>query len=90
VLAHNPRSEAPLYGRIVYIRQLDGLVLSTGETHNGMCIVGDCGGMAPAGAQFDFFIGREDHHIAIPTLARSQGGSVCEVEILGTSAAMHK
>ncbi|HEU4735337.1 MAG TPA: peptidoglycan-binding protein, partial [Kofleriaceae bacterium] len=92
VLAHNPRSEphGSLYGRIVYIRQLDGLVLSTGETHNGMCIVGDCGGMAPPGAQFDFFIGREDHHISIPTVAHSQGGSVCEVEILGTSAAMHR
>lgn len=89
VLAHNPRSEPPLYGRIVYIRQLDGLVLPTGEPHNGMCIVGDCGGMAPAGAQFDFFVGREDRHIAIPTLAHSQGGSVCEVEILGASAAMH-
>jgi peptidoglycan hydrolase-like protein with peptidoglycan-binding domain len=90
VLAHNPKSETPLYGRIVYIRQLDGLMLSTGENHNGMCIVGDCGGMAPAGAQFDFFIGREDHHIAIPTLARSQGGSVCEVEILGASTAARR
>jgi peptidoglycan hydrolase-like protein with peptidoglycan-binding domain len=90
VLAHNPRSETPLYGRIVYIKQLDGLVMSTGERHNGMCIVGDCGGMAPAGKQFDFFCGREDHHISIPTLAPSQGGSVCEVEILGACAAAEK
>jgi peptidoglycan hydrolase-like protein with peptidoglycan-binding domain len=89
VLAHNPKTETPLYGRIVYIKQLDGLALPTGETHNGMCIVGDCGGMAPAGAQFDFFIGREDAHISIPTIAASQGGSVCEVEILGTCSAMH-
>jgi peptidoglycan hydrolase-like protein with peptidoglycan-binding domain len=90
VLAHNPTSETPLYGRVVYIKQLDGLVMSTGEIHNGMCIVGDCGGMAPAGAQFDFFCGREDRHIAIPTLARSQGGSVCEVEILGVCTATGK
>jgi len=90
VLAHNPKTETPLYRRIVYIKQLDGLVLPTGEVHNGMCVVGDCGGMAPAGAQLDFFVGRQDRHITIPTIAPSQGGSVCEVEILGTCTAAHK
>jgi hypothetical protein len=83
VLAHNPKTETPLYGKKVYIQQLDGLVLSTGEKHNGICVVGDCGGMAPPGQQFDFFCGREDRHMQIPTLAPSQGGSVCNVEILG-------
>jgi peptidoglycan hydrolase-like protein with peptidoglycan-binding domain len=90
VLAHNAKTEPSLYGRIVYIQQLDGLVLPTGETHNGMCIVGDQGGMAPPGKQFDFCVGREDRHIQIPTLAPSQGGSVCNVEILGPCAAYSK
>jgi hypothetical protein len=63
--------------------------LPTGEVHNGMCVVGDCGGMAPAGVQFDFFVGREDRHIQIPTLAASQGGAVCRVEIVGDCAAAH-
>lgn len=87
VLAHNVRTEPPLFGRIVYIQQLDGLALPTGEVHNGMCIVGDTGAMAPPGQQFDLCVGREDHHIQIPSLAASQGGSVCNVEILGPCAA---
>lgn len=87
VLAHNYKTETPLFGRIVYIQQLDGLALPTGEIHNGMCIVGDTGGMAPPGKQFDCFVGREDRHIQIPSLADSQGGSVCNVEILGPCAA---
>src|SRR5262249_17392624 len=87
VLAHNAQTEPSLYGRIVYIQQLDGLALPTGEIHNGMCVVGDQGGMAPPGKQFDFFVGREDRHIQLPTLAASQGGSVCNVEILGPCAA---
>jgi peptidoglycan hydrolase-like protein with peptidoglycan-binding domain len=90
VLAHNARTETPLYGRIVYVQQLDGLVLPSGEKHNGMCVVGDAGGMSPPGKQFDFFVGREDQHIRLPTLAASQGGSVCNVEILGACAAFSK
>jgi hypothetical protein len=87
VLAHNSKTESPLYGRIVYIQQLDGVVLPTGEKHNGMCVVGDAGGMAPPGKQFDFFVGREDRHIQIPSIGDSQGGSVCNVELLGASSA---
>jgi len=90
VLAHNARTEPALYGRIVYVQQLDGIVLPTGEKHNGMCVVGDQGGMAPPGRQFDFFVGREDHHIQLTSLGASQGGSVCNVEVLGPSAAYSK
>jgi len=90
VLAHNARTEPALCGRIVYVQQLDGIVLPTGEKHNGMCVVGDQGGMAPPGKQFDFFVGREDHHIQLTSLGASQGGSVCNVEVLGPSAAYSK
>lgn len=90
VLAHNYKTETPLYGKKVYIQQMDGLRLPTGETHNGICVVGDCGGMAPPGQQFDFFVGREDRHIAMPTLAPSQGGAICNVEILGDCAAAQR
>ena len=90
VLAHNARTEPSLYGRIVYIEQLDGQVMPTGERHNGMCIVGDQGGMSPPGKQFDLCVGREDQHIRIPTLTPSQGGSVCNVEILGMCAAFSR
>jgi len=46
VLAHNARTETPLYLKTVYIEQLDGVRLPTGEVHNGMCVIGDCGSMA--------------------------------------------
>jgi hypothetical protein len=89
VLAHNARTETPLYLKTVYIEQLDGVRLPTGEVHNGMCVVGDCGSMAPAGGQLDLFVGRGDHHVAIPSVAATQGGTVCRVEILGDCAAAH-
>ena len=82
VLAHNPRTEPSLYHRKVYIQQLDGLRLPTGEIHNGVCLVGDCGKMEPPGLQFDFFAGREDHHINIPSVAKSRGGAICNCLIL--------
>ncbi|HEY4243305.1 MAG TPA: hypothetical protein VGM88_26010 [Kofleriaceae bacterium] len=89
VLAHNSRGETPLFGRIVYIQQLDGFKLPTGEVHNGMCVVGDVGGMTP-GEQFDFFVGRMDAPLQIPSIAKSGGGSICHIEILGASAAYSK
>jgi len=58
VLAVN-RAESHLYRHKVYIKALDGVRLSpTGEVHNGVCIVGDCGDMH-TGFHFDFFRGRE-------------------------------
>jgi hypothetical protein len=89
VLAHNARTETPLYLKTVYIEQLDGVRLPTGEVHNGMCVIGDCGSMAPAGGQLDLFVGRGDHHVAIPSVAATQGGAVSRVEILGDCAAAH-
>ena len=89
VLAHNARTETPLYLKTVYIEQLDGVRLPTGEVHNGMCVVGDCGSMAPAGGQLDLFVGRGDHHVAIPSVAATQGGAASRVEILGDCAAAH-
>jgi peptidoglycan hydrolase-like protein with peptidoglycan-binding domain len=54
------RAERELYRRKVYIKALDGMRLApTGEVHNGICIVGDCGDMHK-GFHFDFFRGRED------------------------------
>jgi hypothetical protein len=64
-LAVNRDNETHFYRKKAYVEQLDGLVLPDGKTHNGICIIGDCGGMA-TGAQFDFFVGREDSHIRIP------------------------
>ncbi len=89
VLAHNARTETPLYLKTVYIEQLDGVRLPTGEVHNGMCVVGDCGSMAPAGGQLDLFVGRGDHHVALPSVAATQGGAVSRVELLGDCAAAH-
>jgi hypothetical protein len=89
VLAHNARTETPLYLKTVYIEQLDGVRLPTGEVHNGMCVVGDCGSMAPAGGQLDLFVGRGDHHVAIPSVAATLGGAVSRVEILGDCVAAH-
>lgn len=72
-LAHDPRKEPSLYGRKVYIAQLAGMKLPTGETHNGVCIVGDAGGM-DGSLQFDLFIGPESGRISLP--------AQCNVEIL--------
>jgi hypothetical protein len=80
-LACNGSKEKSLYYKKVYIEQLDGLTLPTGEIHNGICLVGDCGGMTP-GHQFDFFVGREERHISLPSLGKSQGGAACHVAIL--------
>lgn len=60
VLAINSGHDKHHYLQKVYIRALDGRRLPpTGEVHNGICIVGDCGSMDP-GRQFDFFKGRQD------------------------------
>jgi hypothetical protein len=72
-LAYNASAEKDLYGKKVYIKQLDGVKLSTGETHNGVCIIGDCGSMEPE-KQFDLFIGPEGRRVSIPPQ--------CNVEIL--------
>jgi hypothetical protein len=73
-LAHNPRGEAGLYGKKVFIEQLAGMKLPSGETHNGVCIVGDAGALE-ANTQFDLFVGPESNRISLPAL--------CNVEILG-------
>lgn len=70
-LAHDPRTES-LYGRRVYIAELAGIKLPTGEVHNGVCIVGDAGGMQDGA--FDLFIGPEAGRIALP--------ATCNVELL--------
>lgn len=60
VLAINAGADSHHYRQKVYIKALDGMRLPpTGEVHNGICIVGDCGSMDP-GRQFDFFKGRQD------------------------------
>ena len=60
VLAINAKSDSDKYYKKVYVQALDGKKLApTGEIHNGICVVGDCGAMDP-GKQFDFFMGRED------------------------------
>ena len=70
-LAHDPRGES-LYGRRVYIAELAGMKLPTGEVHNGVCVVGDAGGMQ--GGALDLFIGPERGRISLP--------ATCHVEIL--------
>lgn len=79
-LALNPGHNKHLYGKHVYIKQLDGMELPNGEIHNGICICGDAGGMRKE--HFDLFVGREDHHIAIPSIRRG-GATICEIQILG-------
>ena len=66
-----------------YIKQLDGSKLPTGEVHNGVCIAGDVGAMGEK--HFDLCVGREDHHIAIPSAGSP--GTICELEILDVSSA---
>jgi hypothetical protein len=87
-LAVNGSKEKGLYRKKVYVEQLDGLALPYGGTHNGVCIVGDCGGMA-AGNQFDFFVGREDAHIAIPG-THTKAGVASRVAVLGDCEAAKK
>ena len=79
VLAINAKLNKQLYKRKVYIKQLDGLTMVNGDKHNGICIVGDCGGMRKT--HFDFFVGREDHHITIPSVSHG-GATICEIKIL--------
>lgn len=60
VLAINAAHDSHRYLQKVYVKALDGVRLApTGEVHNGVCVVGDCGSMDP-GKQFDFFKGRQD------------------------------
>jgi len=79
VLAINAKLNKHLYKKKVYIKQLDGLTMVNGEKHNGICIVGDCGGMRKE--HFDFFVGREDHHIHVPSVSHG-GATICEIKIL--------
>lgn len=72
-LAHDPRKEPSLYGRRVFVEPLAGVTLPTGEVHNGVCIVGDCGTME-GGLQFELFVGPESGRITLP--------AQCNVEIL--------
>ena len=60
VLAVNSAHDTWRYFQKVYIKALDGVRLApTGEVHNGVCVIGDCGSM-DTGKQFDFFKGRQD------------------------------
>ncbi len=72
-LAHNAAKESGLYGKKVFVEQLNGLKLPTGEVHNGMCVIGDAGALE-AGKQFDLFVGPESNRISLP--------ATCNVEIL--------
>jgi len=83
-LALRPRYHAAYFYRKVYIKQLDGMTMPNGEVHNGMCIAGDVGNMHEH--HFDFCVGREDHHIQIPSVG-GRGGTIVELQILEESAA---
>lgn len=72
-IAINGAKEKNLYGKKVFISELAGMRLPTGETHNGMCIIGDAGGVE-AGKQLDLFVGVDGNSIGLP--------AVCNVEIL--------
>jgi len=80
-LALNPHYNKQHFYKKVYIKQLDGMKMPNGEVHNGMCIAGDVGGMDEK--HFDLCVGREDHHISIPSVVAP--GTICELEILGVS-----
>jgi hypothetical protein len=82
-LAINPKLNPTLYYQKVYIKQLDGLMLND-QKHNGICIVGDAGGMRQA--HFDLFVGREDHHISLASVGTGDA-RICEIQVLGESAA---
>lgn len=93
VLAINKRHDGDLYFQKVYIKALDGMRLPpTGEIHNGICLVGDCGSMDPR-RQFDFFKGRQDITFKIRgdrgTFKNSKGVSLpdCTAVFLGECAA---
>jgi hypothetical protein len=83
-LALNPTLHPALFYQKVYIKQLDGMTLPDGQTHNGVCIAGDVGLMKVQ--HFDLCVGREDHHIQVPSVGGA-GGTMCEVQILGECAA---
>lgn len=83
-VAINPRLNPHLHYKKIYIKQLDGLQLAGGERHNGVCVAGDTGGMRQA--HCDLFVGREDHHISMPSVGHG-GGTICEVQILEECAA---
>lgn len=86
-LAINPKLNPSLYYKKVYIKQLDGMTMSgTNEKHNGICIVGDAGGMRQT--HFDLFVGREDHHISIKSVGTGDA-TICEIQVLGDCAASH-
>ena len=88
VLAVNPQYNRALYRKKVYIKALDGLQMEgTNERHNGMCVVGDTGGMRAT--HFDLFVGREDHHIRIPSIGKGDA-TISEIKVLGDCGPAHK
>lgn len=87
-LAINPSMNRSMYNQKVYIKQLDGQTMpGTNERHNGICIVGDAGGMRKT--HFDLFVGREDHHIRVPSVGTGDA-TICEIQLLGDCPASHK
>lgn len=78
-VAINPYLNPHMHYKKVYIKQLDGMQLASGERHNGVCIAGDTGGMRAN--HCDLFVGREDRHITIPSVGRG-GGTICEVQVM--------
>ena len=83
-LAVNATRNPTLYFKRVYIKQLDGFVLPTGETHNGICVVGDAGGMNQQ--HFDLCVGRRAQHTKLPSAAK-RGHTMCDIQILDESSA---
>jgi hypothetical protein len=78
-LAINPFFNKRHCKQKVYIKQLDGVRLPWGEIHNGVCIVGDAGGMREN--HFDLFVGRNSTHLAIKSIGK-QGGTITEIKFL--------
>jgi hypothetical protein len=86
-LAINPKLNPTFYYKKVYIKQLDGMQLPTGETHNGVCICGDAGGMRKT--HFDLFVGREDHHVSLASVGVGDA-RICEIQLLDDCGAAKK
>lgn len=83
-LAINPGYNKALYFKKVYIKQLDGIELPNGETHNGVCVIGDAGGMRKT--HFDLFVGRKSTHVSLKSVGK-KGGTIVEIQVLEESAA---
>jgi hypothetical protein len=87
-LAISLRVNSSMFYKKVYIKQLDGMsVPGTNERHNGICVVGDVGAMRKK--HFDLFVGREDHHIRVPSVG-TDDATMCEIQLLGECPASKK